>query len=168
MNQPAAADERARGALANVLRTIAYASNTSNLRHYLLTEALAMEGAIDVAALPVNLANPAFLAASPDSVLFRAQGTRLDPVESATVEVVAGIRLRDLDAEHTLIVRRGVIEYRAGRPERADVRISLDRADWVQIAGGHLRWLDALEQERIEVSPDRAALARFAGNFDGQ
>ena len=78
-----AADGEARQALARILRTIAYRANTSNLRHYLLTEALVLEGAIDLARLPVDLANPAFLAANPDSVLFRALGTRLDPQSAA-------------------------------------------------------------------------------------
>ena len=161
-------DVKARTALANVLRTIAYDSNTSNQRHYLLTEAAVMEGKIDLDSLPINLANPAFLAANPDSVLFRAQGTRLDPVSSANALLTAAFRISDTGEDHTLIVRRGAIEWRAGKPERADVEVELDRATWILIAGGHLRWLDALDAEKLTAKPDRAALANFVRHFDGQ
>ena len=161
-------DEQARQMLARILRTIAYDSNTSNLRHYLLTEALVMEGKIDLDALPVDVANPRFLEANPDSVLFRAQGTRLDPVRSADVELVGGFTMLDTGEEHTLIIRRGVIEWRAGRPAKADVRVRFERPTWIRIAGGHLRWLDALEQGTLEAEPDRAALARFVRHFDGE
>ena len=88
-------DEKSRAMLARILRTIAYDANTSNLRHYLLTEALVMEGKVDLDRLPVDVANPRFLAANPDSVLFRAQGTRLDPVSSADVTLVGGFTITD-------------------------------------------------------------------------
>ncbi|MFK7898120.1 MAG: alkyl sulfatase dimerization domain-containing protein [Myxococcota bacterium] len=161
-------DKRARKMLARILRTIAYDSNTSNQRHYLLTEALVMEGAIDLEALPINLANTRFLEANPDSVLFRAQGTRLDPVSSARVELTAGVTIRDTKEQHTLIIRRGVIEWKAGKPKKADLRIAFDRATWLQVAGGHQRWLDAEEAGELVVKPDRAALANFVKHFDGQ
>ena len=54
-------DQAARAMLARILRTIAYDANTSNLRHYLLTEALVMEGKADLDALPIDVANPYFL-----------------------------------------------------------------------------------------------------------
>ena len=41
-------DETSRTMLARVLRAIAYDANTSNQRHYLLTEARVMDGAIDL------------------------------------------------------------------------------------------------------------------------
>jgi len=161
-------DENARTMLARILRTIAYDSNTSNLRHYLLTEALVMEGKIDLETLPVDVANPRFLAANPDSVLFRAQGTRLDPVSSGTVELTGGFTIRDTGEEHTLIIRRGVIEWRPGRPEKADVRVSFDRETWIMIAGGQLRWLDAERAGSLEATPGRAALENYVKHFDGE
>jgi alkyl sulfatase BDS1-like metallo-beta-lactamase superfamily hydrolase len=161
-------DQFARRDLARMLRTIAYDAKTSNLRHYLLTEALVMDGVVDLSKLPINLANPDFLAANPDSVLFRAQGTRLDPVSSAGVELVGSFLITDTDEEHTLIVRRGAIEYKRGRPEQHDLRVHFDRATWIQIAGGHLRWLDAEEQQKLTVTPGRSALEHFARHFDDQ
>ena len=164
-------DTLARSALANTLRTIAYDSNTSNKRHYLLTEALVMEGKIDLDALPINLANPRFLEANPDSVLFRAQGTRLNPVSSADVELTAAFHIQDTGEDHTLIVRRGAIEWRAGKPAKADVTVRFDRATWIQIAGGHLRWLDALEQgtdrrtSRAGGAPELRPAFRWAGRI---
>ncbi len=161
-------DQKARQMLARILRTIAYDSNTSNLRHYLLTEALVMEDKVDLEQLPIDVANPRFLAANPDSVLFRAQGPRLDPVTSADVLLVGGFTMLDTGEEHTMIIRRGVIEWRAGRPAKADLRVRFDRPTWIQIAGGHLRWLDAEEQGRLAAEPDRAALANFVQHFDGE
>ena len=161
-------DTKAKEMLARILRTIAYDANTSNLRHYLLTEALVMEGKADLESLPIDVANPHFLAANPDSVLFRAMGTKLDPVSSAEVELVAGFTIRDTAEEHTLILRRGVVEWVAGRPAKADVRVALDRPTWLLIAGGHLRFLDAQAKGMLEASPDRAALRSFVRHFDGE
>ncbi|MBJ21224.1 MAG: MBL fold metallo-hydrolase [bacterium] len=161
-------DEKAKQMLARILRTIAYDANTSNLRHYLLTEALVMEGKIDLDRLPVDVANPRFLAANPDSILFRAQGTRLDPVSSAAVELTGGFTIKDSGEEHTLLIRRGVIEWKSGRPEKADVRVQMDRATWLLISGGHLRWLDAFDGKKIDASPSRGALESFARHFDGE
>ena len=161
-------DEQARMLLARILRTIAYDSNTSNLRHYLLTEALVMEGKIDLDTLPVDVANPRYLAANPDSVLFRAQGTKLDPVSSGAIELTGGFTIRDTGQEHTLIIRRGVVEWRAGRPEKADLRVSFDRQTWILIASGQLRWLDAQERGLLEATPGREALERFVEHFDGE
>jgi alkyl sulfatase BDS1-like metallo-beta-lactamase superfamily hydrolase len=161
-------DAAARTMLARILRTIAYDAGTSNLRHYLLTEARVLEGEVDLERLPIDVANPRFLAANPDSVLFRAQGTRLDPVSSASVELVGGFTLRDTGAEHTLIIRRGVIEWRPGRPEQADLRVAFDRSTWLRIAGGQLRWLDAESEGLLEALPDRGALGTFVRHFDGE
>ena len=127
-----------------------------------------MEGKVDLSVLPINLANPDFLRANPDSVLFRAQGTRLDPVSSANIELVGSFQIEDTGEEHTLIVRRGAIEYKTGRPDEHDLRVHLERDVWVQIAGGHLRWLDAYEQNLIRVTPGRAALASYVRHFDDQ
>ncbi|CAM9336783.1 unnamed protein product, partial [Discosporangium mesarthrocarpum] len=161
-------DAKAKSMLARILRTIAYDANTSNLRHYLLTEALVMEGKAELASLPIDLANPRFLAANPDSVMFRAMGTKLDPVSSKDVERVAGFTIRDTGEEHTLILRRGVVEWVAGRPARADVRVAFDRQTWLLIAGGHLRFLDAQEKGMLEASPNRGALRAFVRHFDGE
>ena len=161
-------DAKAKEMLARILRTVAYDANTSNLRHYLLTEALVMEGKADLESLPIDVANPHFLAANPDSVMFRAMGTKLDPVSSADVELVGGFTIRDTGKEHTLIIRRGVIEWRAGRPEKADVRVTFDRRTWLLIAGGHLRFLDAQARGLLEASPGREALAAFVRHFDGE
>lgn len=161
-------DQKARMMLARILRTIAYDSNTSNLRHYLLTEALVMEGKIDLDTLPVDVANTRFLAANPDSVMFRAQGTRLNPVTSGSIELVGGFTIRDTGEEHTLTIRRGVIEWRAGRPDNADLRVTFDRETWLRIAGGHVRWLDAEEKGDLEVTPSRDALRAFVMHFDGE
>ena len=161
-------DDQAKQMLARILRTIAYDSNTANLRHYLLTEALVMEGKADLESMPVDVANPRFLAANPDSVMFRAQGTRLDPVSSAGVELVGGFTIADTGEDHTLIIRHGVIEWKSGRPEAADVRVAFDRQTWLLIAGGHLRWLDAEEKGALAATPSRSALKSFVQHFDGE
>jgi alkyl sulfatase BDS1-like metallo-beta-lactamase superfamily hydrolase len=159
-------DDAARQMLARILRHIAFDSNTANQRHYLLTEALVMERKVDIATLPNSRTNPAFMRAASDSIVFRALGPKLDPVKSADTRLVAGFRVRDTGDEHTLIVRRGVIEYVPGRPAEADLRVAFDRETFILIAGGHVAWVDALDQGLLEASPNRDALANFANVFD--
>ncbi|MBW2268615.1 MAG: MBL fold metallo-hydrolase [Deltaproteobacteria bacterium] len=161
-------DAASRRDLARILRTIAYDANTANTRHYLLSQALVLEGKLDLAQLPISRANPEFLRANPDSVLFRSLGPRVDPVKSRDVVLTVGFRIRDTGAQHTVFVRRGVIEHRAGRPERADLRVEFDRETWIQLAAGMQRWLDAHAAGSLRAEPDREALERFASIFDGQ
>ena len=159
-------DAKSRALLASVLRSIGFDAKSANLRNYMLTEALVVDGRLDLARLPPRTTAPDLLRSVDDSVLFRGLGVRLDPERSSDVEFTAGFTFSDTGAQHGLVVRRGVIEYLPERPAEADVRVVLERETWLAIAGGNLTWLDAVGSEAAETNSEEA-LARFEGFFDG-
>lgn len=159
-------DDEARTLLTAILRSIGYDASSANLRNYMLTEAMVLERGIDPRRLAAARTPSALLRPVDDSVLFRALGVRLDPTKSSEVEMTVGITLTDSGAQHTLFLRRGVIEWRGGRPAEADLRMELDRETWLDVAGGTLSWLDGEASEKISAKPSRKALTRFAQLFD--
>ncbi len=158
-------DARSRELLADILRSIGFDAKSANLRNYMLTEALVVDGSLDLDRLPRRKTAPDLLRSVDDSVLFRGLGVRLDPEQSRDVEFTAGFTFHDTGAQHGLVVRHGVIEYLPERPAEADLRVVLERETWLAIAGGNLSWLDALHSEAAEAS-SKEALARFEGFFD--
>jgi alkyl sulfatase BDS1-like metallo-beta-lactamase superfamily hydrolase len=154
--------------LAEVLQAIGYEARSANLRNYMLSEVLALNGTVDLKRFRLGRVAPDLLRPVPDSVLFRGLGPRLDPASSIGAETTAGFKFGGSSEEHTLIVRRGVIEYRAGRPAEADLRVEVERETWLLIAGGNLRWMDALASGALEATPSKQALQDFASLFDGQ
>jgi len=158
-------DPKNRALLSAILRTIGYDALSANLRNYMLTEALVQDAALDLEGLSLGRTPPDLLRPVDDSVLFRSLGVRLDPEKSFDVERVTGFTLRDTGSEHTFVVRRGVIEYRPGRPKRADLRLGLERETWLAIVGGQLGWREALRSGALEASSEEG-LERFSDLFD--
>jgi alkyl sulfatase BDS1-like metallo-beta-lactamase superfamily hydrolase len=159
-------DAASRALFANVLRAIGYDARSANLRNYMLTEALVVEGVFDPRTLKgLGRVGPDLLRPVADSVLFKRLGVYLNPAKSTDVAMTSGFTLRDTGAEHTLFVRRGVIEYRAGRPAKADLRVEFDRETWLAIAGRNLAWSNALQGGLLEASSE-SSLSAFAALFD--
>ena len=158
-------DAPARELLAGILRSIGFDAKSANLRNYMLSEALVVEGSLDLASLPRGKTAPDLLRSVDDSVLFRGLGVWIDPERSRNVEFTTGFSFSDTGAQHGLIVRRGVIEYIPGDPVEVDLRVTLNRETWLAIAGGNLNWLEAQRSGALTAEPAEA-LARFSGFFD--
>lgn len=121
-----------RKAQAETLRQIAYRSPGSIARHFCLTQALELEGAIS----PVRSVLPSvasILSMDPARYInfFR---IRLDPQKAGELRQRLTIRVTDKNCEHTLEVRHGVCEFMANTPASgADaMTLSLSHEDWAR------------------------------------
>jgi alkyl sulfatase BDS1-like metallo-beta-lactamase superfamily hydrolase len=159
-------DAESRALLAGILRSIGYDAVSANLRNDMLTEAMVLERGIDPRRLASPSTAPDMLRPIDDSMLFRALGVSLDPARSGEVTMTVGITLTDTGTQHTIFVRRGVLEWRAGRPVEADLRVELDRETWLAVAGKTLTWLDGEESGKIQAESGREALVAFDQLFD--
>lgn len=153
---------------AEAQRALAYASISVNERHFLLTDAMALEGKIsptdlrlvapvvrgDVLNLPI------------ETILDKYLGVRLRAEECLNYEGSIAIELIDQDAHHTLTIRNGVAIYSNGKSGDviADVKLSAD--DFYEIFLAQLSWQDAVDNKRVAIEGDGDAFIDFINRFD--
>lgn len=159
-------DKEARTALINLMRTVAYESHTSNQRHYLLSQALILEGHINVAQLPLNKTNPDFLRAVDANTLFRSLGPKIAIEKAANLHLTIHVLLSDKNKDHSLFIRRGVIEHRNGKPDAIDLTFQTDSETWNLLVGRHLDWTAAIKDKKLMVKGAQDKLSSFIGLFE--
>lgn len=159
-------DGNAKTALINLMRTMAYQSHTSNQRHYLLSQALILEGHIDVKNLPLNRTNPDFLRVVDANTLFRSLGPKIAIEKAAGVHLNIETRLTDKNEVHTLLIRRGVIEHRYGKTGKADLVLEVDSESWLLLVGRHLDWTTAVRNKKLSFKGDSETFDQFTALFD--
>lgn len=162
-----AATCEARAIKAAALRAMAYGSCSGNQRNFMLTEALELEGAVDMRSLadaPRPLEQLRLLSLRD---LLRLPGTWLDPARCSAIEITAGFRIAELGQEHRLTVRRGVLHYRGTGGPAPEVVVELAEDTLVRLVGGHLSWAEARARGLLTIghgSPE--VLERFLSCFD--
>jgi alkyl sulfatase BDS1-like metallo-beta-lactamase superfamily hydrolase len=111
------------------LREIGFTLTNNNWRNWYMTSALELEGTLDYSKA-INLQAPDLvkvfpLAAIFESLRFRVDGPRLS---AEGVHMTLGISITDANANYSLTLRNGVMEFAERKPDQADVRISLTSA----------------------------------------
>lgn len=161
--EPGNADYRQ--AQAQALRQIAYRSPGTIARHFCLTQALELEGAI----APVHSVLPsldAILAAEPGRYIdfFR---IRLDPAKAGTARQRLAIVLNDTAGSHALEVRHGICEYfeNAGAPAKGDLTLHLSHRDWARYYLGQATMQELLASGAA-LSEQPQEVLRFLAFFD--
>ena len=159
-------DDLARTSLVNLMRTMAYESYTSNQRHYLLSQALILEGHIDATKLPLNKTNPDFLRAVSANTLFRSLGPKIAIENATTTNLNINVYLSDKKQHHSLFIRRGIIEHRDGKNDQADLSFSVDSETWLLLVGQHLKWGVAKKQNLLKVKGSELNFQKFSVLFN--
>lgn len=152
---------------ANAQRNLAYASISVNERHFLLTDALALEGKINPT--DIRLVTPAVrgdvLNLSIDTILDKYLGVRLRAEECLDYEGSIAIEITDHQEVHTLQIRNGVALYTQGSVADVSSIVKLSKGDFYEIFLGQLSWRDAHKQQRVEIS-NANAFFEFIDFFD--
>ncbi|MFK8020496.1 MAG: alkyl sulfatase dimerization domain-containing protein [Pseudomonadales bacterium] len=144
-------DKSATILLATVLRAAAYQQQTANARNYLLTEAMVLEAKIKLEQIPVGISRPDHLRPIDNKYLLRALAVRLNPETSRNVDMVVALKIRgdDKESDHTLTVRKGVLDIQAGNRKPSDLAVSINRETFLQLAGANIQWQDALVSKQL-------------------
>tara|TARA_B100000767_G_C19751601_1_gene531064 strand:- start:326 stop:2092 length:1767 start_codon:yes stop_codon:yes gene_type:complete len=159
-------DELARESLVNLMRTMAYESYTSNQRHYLLSQALILEGHIDATQLPLNKTNPDFLRAVSANTLFRSLGPKIAIENATTTNLSIQVYLSDKKQHHSLFIRRGIVEHREEKTDKADLIFTVDSETWLLLVGQHLKWDAAKKENLLVVKGSDAKFKQFSKLFN--
>lgn len=161
--EPNAADAAAHRLFkAKALREMAARAPGTIARHFCLSQALALEGKIEIQhAVPTTLSE---VMASPASRFVNYQRVRLDPVKAGSSRVT--LRLVIDGQPFALAVRHGVAEFRADEAaSQADAELTLSLQCWAEIYTGHTTLAAALDSG-VAKADDRAKAEAFFALFD--
>ncbi len=124
----------ARQIKADALRALGYASVSPAGRNYYLTQALELEGAVDVGGDTVSAAQSASIAQSfPMASIMASLPVRLNPERAAGKDIVAGFRFTDTGESFTIHIRNSIADLQEGFPEDPDVAIATTTGSWFAI-----------------------------------
>lgn len=153
---------------ANAQRALAFESISVNERHFLLTDAMALEGKIS----PTNLrlVAPAVrgdvLNLPIATILDKYLGVRLRAEDCLNYEGRIAIEITDQVATHTLTLRNGVVLYSNGKSANTSAVVQLNSTDFYDIFLGTLSWQDVIDKQRVKLSGDAEAFFTFINLFD--
>lgn len=148
----------ARQAKARALRSMAYTTPTGiQSRNFLLTEALQLEGKIEIdqapsrglSALPIEV-----IVALPPGTFLEGLAYTIDPDKAADLVVTTYIELTDIDQAYTVAIRHGAVEYQESAPASYDLKLSFERKDWAELVAGKTRLTELVEEGRARFSGD--------------
>ena len=121
---------------AHALRALGQRELNPNARNYYLTQALELEGEIEIVdeTKPENALS--FVSTVPIGRFIAAMPANLLYEKSADTEMVVGFRFPDVDEEYGIEIRRGVAELKEHLPENPDVIITADSKVWRELVLG--------------------------------
>jgi len=158
-------DKEARQLKAECLRQMAYVSTGANDRAHLMSQALSLEGKVDIARLiPLP---PEAIAAAPATFVdyFR---VRLDPDKSDTTNKLIRFEFPD-GTKAGLHVRRAVAEF-VHDPDsyqnKTDVTLSMSGETWAELYLSQATPEDLIEKGELKVKGNATEAARLLNLFD--
>jgi len=159
--------EEARGIKAAALRALGRRSISSNGRNYYLTQALELEGSVQIARdQKIDDSVRTLVTSIPIGNFMAAMPIRIDPEKSAETDVLVGFHFPDIDESYAIHVRRGVAEFRRAFPENPDVAITVDSGVWREIVVGLRNPALAFASGAVEVQGSTLDLVGFLRLFD--
>jgi alkyl sulfatase BDS1-like metallo-beta-lactamase superfamily hydrolase len=151
----------------DALRAMAYASDSGNERNYMLTQALAMQGKLDVSRIRRAPKPPELMGMLETKALFRLVGPLLDPSSCLEEDLTVSFVFSDLGEEHGYTVRRGVGHYRGIDGPAPDVRVELSRKTFELILANRMPWAVAIDRGQIKIDGSEASFNKFLSFFEG-
>jgi len=144
--------EEARLLKAAALRALGQRSISPNGRNYYLTQALELEGQVEVGVAPPSPSQLALAKAMPVGNFIAAMPGNLNADSAADVDRVMGFRFPDVGESYGIHVRNGVAEVTRGFPEDPDVAITANAGVWIEVVAGARGLPAAMATGDVEVA----------------
>lgn len=159
-------DPRARSLKAQALRAMGQRSISPNGRNYYLTQALELEGAVELEerlALDEELMK--LVQTIPVENFLAAMPVNLDPGKAGDADLVVGFDFTDLGRGYSVHVRNGVADLQEGFPEAPDVALRLASPVWREIVVGTRNPAVAVATGDVSIEGSPIQLVQFLGWF---
>ena len=130
------ASRRAKQLKADALRALGRTQVNANARNYYLSQALELEGKIEIRdqTKPENALS--FVSTVPIGRFIAAMPANLLYEKSADKEMVVGFRFPDVEEGYGIEIRKGVAEFKPAFPEDPDITITADSNVWRELVLG--------------------------------
>ena len=150
---------------ADALRALGQRQINSNARNYYLTQALELEGKIEIRddTRPENALS--FVSTVPIGRFVAAMPANLIYEKSADKDMLVGFRFPDVDEGYGIHIRRGVAEFQESFPEDPDLTITADSAAWRELVLGLRNPLKAFASGDVKFEGSALDLVGFLRLF---
>ena len=155
----------ARRIKAGAIRALSRREINANARNYYLTQALELEGTVQVDADPSRENALSFVRTIPIGKFVGAMPTNLDYEASADTEMVAGFRFPDVGEGYGIHIRRGVAEFQERFPDDPDLTITADSTVWRELVLGLRNPVAAFASGDVEFEGSALDLVGFLRLF---
>jgi alkyl sulfatase BDS1-like metallo-beta-lactamase superfamily hydrolase len=162
-------DETLKNIKAAALRNLGFNSISPNGRNFYLTQALELEGRAVIEKEEVTDASVALAKTFPVKNFISAMPTLLVPERSQGMFKTMSWHFPDVNKYYTLEVRSGVAEFREGLDAHADVKLEVNKDDWIEIILGQKNFPLALATGTVSLDggiKKLPELSRFFAMFD--
>jgi len=159
-------NEEAKLLKAMALRVLGQRSDSFDIRHWSITEALVLEGKVTIVPGAFTQSSPEQMAQLPIDKLLKVYPTKLDPDKAAGLDQKLLVYFTDVNEGYTLHVRNSILAVTTLPDIETGMIITLDSGVFKQIVGGQTTLLDEIEAGTIEYVGDADDLAEFIGLFD--
>ena len=127
---------QARQLKAQALRKLGKASISPNGRNFYLTQALELEGKTHMPKQEITAENLELIKTFPAKNFLSAMSVALDPTKSESTDKRLSFTFPDVDETWTLHVRRGVAVLNEGLDPEAELNITVDKDNWIELVTG--------------------------------
>lgn len=161
-------DQEARKLKAEALRKMGYRTPALSSRGFYLSQALALEGKIDLNQIPNGMPKTfeQVVDKLPIESTLKLLEFKISPEKSKNINALLSITFSDLKQTYGLYVRRGIAEYVKQVLEDPDLSISLSRQVWVDFLLAKANIHELIERGEIEVTGNKDQLIEFMQVFE--
>ena len=159
-------DREPRLVKARALRALGQRSTSPNARNYYLTQALELEGGVELSpdvAVGEDLMH--LVQSIPIENFLAAMPVNLDPEKAGDADLVVGFDFTDVHEGYSLHVRNGVADLQVGFPDAPDVALRLPSGLWREIVVGARNPAVAIATGDAEVEGSTLQFVQFLGWF---
>ena len=159
-------DPRARLLKARALRAMGQRSISPNGRNYYLTQALELEGAVELnTRLKVGEDLTKLVQSIPIENFMASMPVNLDPEKAGEADTLVGFEFTDVGEGYSVHVRNGIADLQEGFPESPDVALRLSSAVWRDIVVGARNPTLAVAAGDVSIEGSPIQLVQFLGWF---
>jgi alkyl sulfatase BDS1-like metallo-beta-lactamase superfamily hydrolase len=128
-------NEQAKRIKADALRQMAYATPALSSRNFYLSQALALEGKIDLTKIPAGFSpvDENRISDLPIEESIKVLQYKIDPIKSAVTDKQIALYFTDKEETFGLHIRKGVAEFINKAMPHPDYSISLSSSDWISL-----------------------------------
>lgn len=159
-------DREPRRVKAAALRALGQRSTSPNARNYYLTQALELEGDVELSpGVAVGDELMDLVQSIPIENFLAAMPVNLDPEKAGDADLMLGFDFTDVSEGYSLHVRNGVADLQEGFPEAPDVALRLPSRLWREIVVGRRNPAVAFATGDVQVEGSTIELVQFLGWF---